>query len=202
MEVDNLRIRVLNGVYPPSEDTYLLTDNLPRISSGLALDMGSGTGIIALKLARGADRVIAVDINLKAAINTLLNAKLNELSSKVDVICANLFYPFRRGLKFDLITFNPPYLPVNDGNGALERSWSGGRGGIEVIKGFLYMLPTFLKEDGKVLMVISSLTDLGSLKRIASRKGVSIKMVKRVWVGLFEELYLLELKLSSTKSLN
>jgi len=196
LNIDGLRIKVAKDVYPPSEDTYLLLDNL--ITAGrplkLALDMGCGTGLISLKLASMAERVVAIDINPKAALNSQINARENLLDGRVDVICADLFTPLRKGVKFDLMTFNPPYLPVDDGRDELSLSWSGGKRGLRVVSRFLFQASRLLKEEGVILMVVSSLMDMKRLKRMASDQGFSIEVIKSEKVGLFEELHLLKLK--------
>jgi len=156
--------------------------------------MGCGTGLISLKLASMAERVVAIDINPKAALNSQINARENLLDGRIDVICTDLFTSLRKGIKFDLMTFNPPYLPVDNGRDELSLSWSGGKKGLRVISRFLLQASRFLKEEGVILMVVSSLTDIKRLKHLASDRGFSIEVIKSKRVGLFEELHLLKLK--------
>jgi release factor glutamine methyltransferase len=60
---------------------------------------------------------------------------------------------------FDLITANPPYVPGDEvpASGA-ARAWEGGRTGRELIDRFAAQAAEHLTPDGRVLMVVSSLT--------------------------------------------
>ncbi len=72
-----------------------------------ALDVGCGSGILALYLATHANRVVATDISERACMFTRFNAALNQLD--IDVRQGSLFEPVQ-GEKFDLITSNPPFV--------------------------------------------------------------------------------------------
>lgn len=156
MEVDpSIRIRVLPGVYPPSTDSYILIESLDVEGSEKVLDMGCGTGIISLHLAKKGCEVVAVDIDERAVENTILNAKLNNVAIKV--FKSNLFDKIKE--KFDIIVFNPPYLPTKGEN----ISWDGGEGGIEILDRFLENAWKFLRKRGKIYIVASSLTNIDLL---------------------------------------
>ena len=58
--------------------------------------------------------------------------------------------------KFDTIIFNPPYLPQE--LKVKDLTLEGGKKGYEVIERFLSQVNSFLKEDGIILIVFSSLT--------------------------------------------
>lgn len=100
---------------PPTEDYVLgiasATTNLlgltmrSRVES--AMDLGCGCGVLALYLAKHAQRVVATDISPRACTFTQFNALLNEVV--LDVRQGSLFEPVE-GEKFDLITSNPPFV--------------------------------------------------------------------------------------------
>ncbi len=79
---------------------------VPR--SGAALDLGTGCGVQALRLARHAGAVVATDINLRALNMALFNAQLNG-GVQVECRAGSLFEPVA-GETFDLIVSNPPYV--------------------------------------------------------------------------------------------
>ncbi|MEM2387751.1 MAG: class I SAM-dependent methyltransferase [Candidatus Thermoplasmatota archaeon] len=148
MEIrDELKIKVMDGVYKPEEDSYLLIKSI-RLDGKKALDMGCGCGIVALHLAKNGCDVTAVDINEKAVENTKINAKINELNLKC--FKSNLFENIKE--KFDLIVFNPPYLPTKNE----DIAWDGGKNGKEVIEKFLKEAKNYLSEEGVIYMVMSS----------------------------------------------
>lgn len=148
---DGIVIKECQSVYPPSEDTYLMLDCIdvkPRVR---VLEMGCGTGIIALHLAKAGAIVTAVDINPKALECTRVNARSNGL--EVTVICSDLFLDVDG--KFDLIVFNPPYVQ-DEIKGDIERSWAGGEDGVRVLDRFLKDAPNHLSPGGRMLVVLST----------------------------------------------
>ncbi|MHA2162588.1 MAG: hypothetical protein ACXABF_09205 [Candidatus Thorarchaeota archaeon] len=59
MKIDNLEISIGSGVYPPSEDTYLLLDSLELRTDDIFLDMGCGVGLASLVAANKVKRVVS-----------------------------------------------------------------------------------------------------------------------------------------------
>jgi len=102
-----INLRVPPGVYPPSDDSLLLADTLEP--TGRILEVGTGSGIIAIHLARKGHKVIATDVNPHAVEAATENARRNGVEDRVDVVRTDLM----NGLKgpFDTVVFNPPYLP-------------------------------------------------------------------------------------------
>ncbi len=152
MELDlSLRVGENDEVYRPAEDSYLLLRTLDLADAASFLEIGTGTGLIALHAARQV-RTLATDVNPLATDLTRANARRNAIS--LDVVRADLF----RGLrgKFDVIAFNPPYLPLHPRGGWLDRAWSGGQGGDEVILRFLHDVPPFLAKGGAIYLLLSS----------------------------------------------
>jgi release factor glutamine methyltransferase len=155
MEVDpSIHIEVRNGVYEPAEDSYLLLDAI-ELRDGRMLDMGTGTGIIGLHAARHGIDVTAVDIDGHAVETARSNGTRNNLD--ITVLQSNLFTAVQGC--FDIIAFNPPYLPAEDG----DIRWDGGPGGIATARRFLTETDSYLKKDGRVYLLLSTLGDIASL---------------------------------------
>jgi len=180
----NLKIKTHTGVYEPAEDSFLLAENLLVDTDDIALDIGTGTGIQALIAAEKAKEVIGVDINKRAIKLAEDNANLNKISN-VEFRISDLFEKVSE--KFDLIIFNPPYLPVSE-NDAIGKSWSGGKKGIEVIEGFLDSVGKYLKPSGRFQLVISSLNDINRINELFSKKGLEFKITASKKLP-FEEIY-------------
>ncbi|MCX8204292.1 MAG: methyltransferase [Candidatus Nezhaarchaeota archaeon] len=187
IEIEGLRLAICQGAYPPSEDTYLLLDEVGRRRAVTALEVGSGTGLVALKIASNGSFTVASDIDPKAAHCTKLNAKRNGLSSLVDVTIGDLMSHFRDRC-FDLIAFNPPYLPVND----RDVRWSGGSSGREVSNRFINEVHLKLKPEGVLLLVQSTLSGVSEAISKLKAKGLQASVIRAVKVGLFEEVVLIE----------
>jgi release factor glutamine methyltransferase len=157
-------IDILDEVYNPSDDTYLLLKVIEVAPGERFLEMGSGSGLIAIHAARAGATVTATDINPHAVECTRRNAMRND--ARVNVVKSDLFENVE-GM-FDTIAFNPPYLAVEEASTAwIEKSWSGGADGTEVSGVFLEEARKHLAPGGKIFMILSSLSSLRSLLRIA-----------------------------------
>ena len=171
---------VLPDVYAPSDDTFLLADNLMIEDGSEVLDIGAGCGILSVVAAKNASRVVATDLNPNAVECAEINVKLNDLASKIEVRHGDLFKPVKPDEKFDVIVFNPPYLPISEEEaqqGWLEKAWTGGPTGGEVIYKFLKEAPKHLKRRGKILLVQSTLSDVAKTMRLLKDCGLEPKIL-------------------------
>ena len=148
-------IACMTGVYRPAEDSELLLRHARPRFRGSVLDMGTGSGFLAVEAASDprVDRVVAVDIDPDALDSARSRAGAAEVVVCIEFVLGDLFEGLE-GERFDLIMFNPPYLP-SEGD-ADEPSWSGGAAGNEVILRFLDEAGQHLNPDGAVLMIYSS----------------------------------------------
>lgn len=68
-----------------------MLEKIPAISGMKLLDLGSGTGILAIAaLLLGADRAVAVDIEWPAALSCRMNAALNGVDDRTLTVCGEL----------------------------------------------------------------------------------------------------------------
>ena len=141
------------------------------------LDMGTGTGFIAFA-ARNVREVIGVDID-KESID---HANERNESDNIKFYESDLFSNVSG--KFDLITFNPPYLPPSEYDDGIDTTDHG------IIERFLYQAKNYLKKNGKILIVFSSLSNF---KRDNSYRWEKLDEIS---VG-FEKLFVYELSLKS-----
>ena len=122
----------------------------PEGSGVTVLDMGTGSGVGAVFAAQWAGRVVAVDISPAAVRCARINALLNHVEDRVDVVEGDLFEPVA-GKRFDVILFNPPYFqgqPRTNFEGAL---WSYG-----LHDRFAEGLAGHLNHNGCALLLLSS----------------------------------------------
>ncbi|MEN6292720.1 MAG: HemK2/MTQ2 family protein methyltransferase, partial [Methanobacterium sp.] len=137
-------------------------------------------------------RLVATEINPHAARCAKMNG--------VEVIRTDLF----RGIKprnpetlFDLILFNPPYLPTSEEEKVpswLNYAFDGGITGRETLDRFLGVVKDYLKPRGEILMLISSITGLDAVKKKMIGLGFAVDVVARKKVS-FEELMVVRGKL-------
>lgn len=136
-------------IYEAAEDTFLLAKHIKRYAKGDVLDMGSGSGYLANLALKNKANVLACDIS-KEAISYLKKQNIKAVKSK-------LFSNIKQ--KFDLIIFNPPYLPEDKNEPKnLKMLTTGGKKGNEIIIRFLKEAKDHLNKNGKLLLLFSSLT--------------------------------------------
>lgn len=163
-------------IYEPAEDSLLLAQCVEKISSRIirrnphaaALDMGSGSGIQAEALLKSGfikNNVLTSDISKEAVDNSRkkgFKAVNSDLFEKV------------KG-RFDIIIFNPPYLPYNkyDGN----KDTCGGKKGYEITLKFLKQLKSHLNKNGIALLLMSSLTNPDIIRREIRKQNLKCRKI-------------------------
>ncbi len=186
MKLDSdLIIEECDDVYPPREDTYLLIECIEPKAGQRILEMGCGSGLLSLHCAKVGAIVVAVDINQKAIDCTRANLELNHLQAQL--VRSDLFSDAEG--RFDLILFNPPYL-VGTGEDTLDKSWAGGKDGVQILDRFLREAPDHLAPGGLVIVLLSSMMKEAPLTSALSAFKRRRLGSKRLF---FEELWVEEL---------
>jgi methylase of polypeptide subunit release factors len=200
------------GIYPPSEDTFLLLDMVKRfveslqpngtIARSAVLDMGAGAGLATLYLARHFARVHAVDINPNAVAFVRSELARHGQGSRVALIAGSLLGSLRaarREGKYSLACFNPPYLPpedyespgIQDGDDGREHAFYIDKalyapdGGKAILEEFLRVVKNHLVPGGHVFFIKSSLTGIEDVTAWARCLGFTI--VERTSIHRFFE---------------
>ncbi len=180
----NLKIELHPEVYKPAEDTFLLIDSIKLSVGDTVFEAGSGTGLIAIYCSSLGANVVCCDINPIAVElikkNYLLNQNL--LRGNIDVRIGSLFSVLNYKDSFDVIVFNPPYLPtikedLVGGSGWFDTAVSGGIDGLNIIKRFIDQVSGFLKKNGRIYFVFSSLSDKDKLKIIIEKNNFIFEIV-------------------------
>ena len=136
-------------IYEPSDDTFLLAEQVKKLVQGKVLDLGTGSGYLAEIAIKNNCQVLAADINKECV--TYCNNK------GIKTIQSDLFSNIKD--KFDYIIFNPPYLPEDkDEDEESKLVTTGGKKGNEIIIKFFNQVKSNLNPNGKILILVSSLT--------------------------------------------
>ncbi len=161
--------------YPPKEDTYFLLDLIEPLKGKRVLEIGCSKGFLLDHFSTGREGLfVGIDISLKSPTTGK--------PSKLEFVKANgEFLPFRNDC-FDLIFFNPPYLPSDS---IEDKTVDGGKEGIEVTIKFLKSSKKALKSSGLVTFITSSLSNLDELEKVISELG--FKIIKKTRKPLFFE---------------
>lgn len=170
-------------IYEPAEDSYLLSDVLKKNivnKNSKCLEIGSGSGVQLKTLKKiGIKNLTGADIN-KSAVAHCKKLGFN-------CIYSDLFSKIPKTEKFDIIIFNPPYLPLDKREPLSSRTaTTGGKKGSEIINKFLKQSKDYLNKNGKMFLLTSSLT-----------KDIDFKDYNKKLLGkekiFMEELYVWEL---------
>ena len=153
-EAPNNRIHPHYGVFSPVRGEYLnLVAQAPLPSTGLAFDIGTGTGVIAVLLARrGVKRVIATDLDERALACARDNVERLGVARSVEVMRADLFPEGRA----PLVVCNPPWLPGR-ASSSLEHAIYDEDS--RMLRGFLAGLPAHLEPGGEGWLVMSDFAE-------------------------------------------
>ena len=173
-------------VYPPSEDSILLTESLDIRIGEKVLEIGTGSGIVSIQCALNGADVVCGDINPRAVALARRNAAANGVD--IDVRETDVYSNIEG--RFDTIVVNLPYLPVED-EGELAKAWSGGPDGLGPLPRLLEGAPEHLLPDGRVVVVVSSLMDRAGLDK--TLEGYEVKVLGELPL-FFERLQVLEIK--------
>ena len=138
---------------------YLTALNSPSVK---ALDLGTGTGCIAIALAAKSPQttIVATDLSPDALALAKENAKKNLVTGKIEFFQGDGFSALPVEAQFDLIISNPPYIPTAeiatlqpevrdfDPRPALD----GGADGLVFYRMFASQAKPFLKPGGKIML--------------------------------------------------
>jgi release factor glutamine methyltransferase len=184
----------MEETYQPAEDTLLLLEAAQKEASpdDRAIEIGCGRALISRELQPLVKSIIATDINPHA----VRLAKTYGLRA----VRADLF----KGIEsqFDLVIFNPPYLPTPEEEkikGWLNYALDGGATGRDTISRFLEELKHHLSHRGRALLLVSSLTGLNSVQELAKSEGLKSEDVASK-VYFFERLYVIRLMVAHNLS--
>lgn len=180
-------------IYEPREDSYFLLqfakEYAQRYKGGIFLDMGSGSGIIGLNIKDFSYKIVLADIN-DEVIESL--KKTTKHLPNIEVTQTNLFKNIKG--KFDLIIFNPPYLPRSEIISEEESAICGGKKGNEIIIRFLKEVKAHIKKCGTILIIFSSLSKKKEIEKTIKRMGYKGKKLGEKSL-FFEKLFVYEIKI-------
>lgn len=120
-EFYKLRFKLTPDVLIPRPETELLVDEVIKLDPKTVIDIGTGSGCIAISIAKNIPqaKVLAVDISEKALDVAKQNAKLHHVENQVVFLQNDLltafhpaFHPRGGKLKPDVIVANLPYIPT------------------------------------------------------------------------------------------
>ncbi|MCF2135821.1 MAG: methyltransferase [Candidatus Thorarchaeota archaeon] len=171
------KITAPEGVYPPSEDTFLLADAIDLTSDDSFLEVGCGSGYIAINASMITHNAIAIDVLLDAARTTKKNAQANGIDH-LTILQSHLLSGLGTSAKFSVIAFNPPYLPQDEERSDLDGALIGGDTGVEITEEFICQAVPHLAEDGSLYIVVSTLSHVDRIEMLMRAMGLEVSVIK------------------------
>jgi S-methylmethionine-dependent homocysteine/selenocysteine methylase/SAM-dependent methyltransferase len=167
------------GVFVPTQGSFLIWKHLFRTGAGegkRCLDIGCGTGILAVQLAlNGAAHVHALDIQREAVANTLANAFRNGVSARVTGAEVDL-YAWQPEETYDLIVASLYQMPVNPFQPVSSHRpvdyW-----GRNLLDHLIGLLPQLLAEGGVALIMQLSILSQMRTADLLEQAGLEARVV-------------------------
>ncbi len=195
----NIVLEIDEDIYFPAEDTFELIDSIHlERNQKFVVELGSGTGIISIVLAKKYPEVrfLITDISFKAVKIIKGNLALNGIRNQIDLVCMDKLEACEH-LYPDVIIWNPPYLPEDDDTDnlkALEKlMFIGGNKGFEQA----YDLIQHLKSHKNQTVLYTIFSSTGTTENTFSqmrREGIDIEICNEINI-FFERLYLVKVNL-------
>jgi len=178
----------------PRPETELLVEAalaaLPAAADTALLDLCTGTGCVAVTVAleRPGARVVATDLSPDALALAAENAAA--LGAGVELLQGDLFAPVPPGLRFDVVTANPPYVPTGEIDGLSREvrreprlALDGGPDGLALLRRIAAGAPTWLRPGGALAMEMHE-GHREALPRLCLEAGFASAEVRRDLAGL------------------
>ncbi len=167
------RLRVVRGVFQPGLyfSTKLLAQCLLRydLRGKSLLDMGTGSGALGILASNRGSQVLGVDVNPSAVSVAQRNAALNRVEDRFECVESDLFEGIGGERRFDYIVFNPPFY-LRYWENIEDRAWFGGEN-YQTLKIFFSQARRFLRDSGRMVLILSSEMDLTTISGFARKNG-------------------------------
>lgn len=180
IEFYNCRLEVAPAVLIPRPETEELVERIVKDfpdAPARVLDLGTGSGAIAIALARAwpTSSFVASDISEDALALAHKNAVLNGVAERIRFVRSDWFSEIDG--RFDLIVSNPPYVPTQYLASAPRElryepriALDGGEDGLEALARIIQESPQYLCSCGALYLEIGS--DHGaSVRALLQRSG-------------------------------
>lgn len=191
-EFRRLRLRVDRRVLIPRPETEVLVGKVLEWAAGRAglsaIDIGTGSGAIALSLAveGGFDRIVATDVSADALDVARANAQLCGVADRIEFRHGALWGMEGDDAGFDVVASNPPYIAESEGAGLPPdvREWEpagalfGGPDGLSVIGAIIDGAPDRLNGGGLLALEIGEGQAEAVLVRLRERDFTDARIAK------------------------
>jgi release factor glutamine methyltransferase len=185
----NYTFYVGEGVFIPRPETELLVlkarDCLLNNHSAIVYDIGTGSGVIGLSLAKLIPDLLVYASDIAELRFARMNRERLGVTERSHLLSGSLFEPYKELPKADMIVSNPPYIPTKEipflapeiSNFEPRESIDGGKDGLSFIRRLISNAPLYLKPKGRLIFEIGD-GEWEEVKKITSPyfNAVSVEM--------------------------
>ncbi|HTQ11739.1 MAG TPA: peptide chain release factor N(5)-glutamine methyltransferase [Fimbriimonadaceae bacterium] len=186
------RFEVGPGVLVPRHETEILVEAalefLPADSAAAVLDLGAGSGILAITIKRERPRAVVTGSDISSQALDVARRNALALDADVRFVEGDLFAPVAAE-KFDLIVCNPPYianhelLPVEIGDFEPSGALFAGDSGLEFYERLAVEAGLHVPEDGRLMVEVGHLQGR-AVSGIFESNGWSVERVVKDLSGI------------------
>lgn len=175
VEYQGQKFIVLPNVFWPFDDSLPLVQNFKINAEDKVLDVGTGSGVLAVFAGlKGARTVVALDVNPAAVENARRNARLHHLSDTIDVRQSDMLEALREGERFDVIIANLPFRDKSAGDIVQRSMWDGE---LAANKKFFETVKNYLKPGGRLYLSQSNFGAVDEVLALAANKGFVAQLI-------------------------
>jgi len=182
--VNKLKICIFPNVFSPAyfTDSRWFAENVPKIVGRHSfLEIGTGTGIVALFAALNGAKVSATDISPDAVKNA--NYNFQKHNARVKTYCGDMYESLPRNARFEFIFWNHPFnLGDNPNEEMLLKA--GFDFQYESLEKYISEAHLHLTQKGRLLLGTSNYASLPDIKKIAAKYGYRTKILKKIKIFL------------------
>jgi release factor glutamine methyltransferase len=168
------------GVFVPTQGSFLVWKHLFEAAVGAGarcLDIGCGTGVLAVQLAlNGARWVQAIDIDRRAVANALANAFRNGVADRVTGAVVDL-YPWVPDEAYDVVVASLWQMPTDPFEGPASHRpldfW-----GRNLIDHLIALLPRLLSPGGRAYVMQLSILGQQRTETLLQQHGMTARVVE------------------------
>ncbi len=177
IEIDyfDKKFLIYRNVFWPHEDAKALVRNYTIKHGETVLDIGTGSGVLAVLSAyKGAQKVLAIDINPEAIKLTKINAQKHGFENIIEARLSDGVSNLKLEEKFDVIISNPP-MTDKTANDLVEATMYDS--GFKLHKDIFQAADKHLKPNGRLYLTQANFGSLDKMLELANSSNFNVELV-------------------------